>query len=301
LCGWHVMGVVPHSKHLQNDDNTITSQHVSIALRKRSAMYSPLVPLLVIFIGFSFSGYSDISWEQIDRVNESGTTTTTTQKISIAGTKFALENDKGFRIILDLNNDTLTTLDLNEKTYTTTTFREISSIRKHYYEMTDSIINDALKNIPDEERSMYKQLLEKRMKTQGTSDTTSQDNRPHYADYKPTGKIKTILGSLSSQYRAMGSDSTLYEIWCTTGISTGEIQNFYKRLQAKGEFTTMRKDVTVLTFGFPLKSSESKKGYFSTSDVSSVSYQAIPASTFTIPEEFTRSLEYQNPDPEEEK
>ena len=245
------------------------------------------VVLIMISTGLSLA---DISWEQVDTNDESGEITTFRQKIFFSGKKFAIESSDDIRMIIDLNDNTITTIDMKEKIYFTTYLENMEQLQQNIKKETEKIIEEALKNIPEDQRVLYRQRLEQQMGNINNSDKKPESNEPLRENFIPTGKTETILGYKAVQYRSKSGDGTLFETWCATDIDVSELINFFNSV-SKGRLSDeIGQGLSMLNFGFPLKSWDAVGDTVHASEVISISFDPIPASFFTIPDTYTESV-----------
>ncbi len=245
-----------------------------------------LLIIILILLLNTAGAAADISWEQIDISSVSGEKTTFRQTIFISNDKFAIETADGMRMILNISDNTVTTLDLTEKTYYKVSLKKLEEMQKNIQLETDKMIEDALKNMTEEQRRIYKQRLEQ--KIEKTENKTAR-KEPSWEEFKPTGKTEKILGYTAAQYSAEGGDGTVYEIWCTEEINTSEPKDFFRNMEKTQLLSDKGPNYSALMPGFPLKSTQKQGDNIKENKVISIQFDPVPGSVFTVPDDFTLS------------
>ena len=187
-------------------------------------------------------------------------------------------------MILDIETNTLTTLDIKEETYFTATLDELKQMEENIKIETERILEESLKDLPEDQRTEYRKMIEERMKARD-----SETREPLLKDYKATGKSETIIGYTVAHYRAYIGDETLHEIWCTDGIDVAELRDFYSTISKEHLFREMRGDMSKLELGFPLKSRETADNKVTTSEVTAISFDPVPPTIFAVPDGYIQS------------
>ena len=244
-----------------------------------------LITVLILLLNTAGAA-ADISWEQIDVSSVSGEKITVRQTIYISNDKFAIEAADGMRMILNISDNTVTTLDLTEKTYYKVSLKKLEEMQKNIQSETDKMIEDALKNMTEEQRKIFKQRLEQNI---GKSESKTARKEPSWEEFKSTGKTENILGYTAAQYSAEGGDGTVYEIWCTEEINTSELKDFFRNVEKTQLLRDGGANYSALMPGFPLKSTQKQGDNIKENKVISIQFDPIPDSVFTVPDGFTLS------------
>ncbi len=228
---------------------------------------------------------ADISWTQTDTITAEGETVTVRQTISVSGDRFAIETDEGMRMVIDMNTGTVTTIDLTDKIYSSSTIAEIEALTESIRTETDTIIEEALKNMPEDQRdAMREQLREALAKRE--EDNNAADIMPSPDEYASTGTSASIAGHTASCFRAKDADGTVYEIWCAQDIETSELIRFFEKAEQSSFLEGIGRSYTTLGLGFPLKSVVSGNNERIESTVTTVSFDPLPDSVFSVPNGF---------------
>jgi len=188
------------------------------------------------------------------------------------------------RMILNISDNTVTTLDLTEKTYYKVSLKKLEEMKKNIRSEIDTMIEDALKNMTEEQRRTYKQSLEQKI---GKSESKTARKEPSWEEFKSTGKTEKILGYTAAQYSAEGGDGTVYEIWCTEDINTSELKDFFRNVEKTQLLSDGGQNYSALMPGFPLKSTQKQGDNIKESKVISIQFDPVPGSVFTVPDGFT--------------
>ena len=228
---------------------------------------------------------ADMTWKLIDLAKESGETIITGQTIFITKNKFAIETDDGMRIILNVIDNTFTVINNNEKTFNTTSLQEMEKKVTDMKSETDKMIEEALKNIPENQRGQYEEMLKQQVK----DIEKNEDIEPQWEKFKSTGKTTKIAGYNAVQYVSTGVEGTTYEMWCSKEVEMSEVQDFFENIQKISFFKEMSKNYNVLNFGFPLKTVNTIDDYEYSSEVTSINYGKTPISVFELPEGYNKT------------
>lgn len=233
---------------------------------------------------FSHTGTCDLSWRQNDTITTSEGTQTVNQTIYIAGDRFAIETTEGLRMVFDLAAGTLITIDMTEKTYSSTSLKELETMRKNLLDQTDSIIEEALKGMPEDQKKQYREELEEQFRRV----QNEQGSEPTWQEYKKTGLTETIAGFSATKYEAKTSSGGIYEVWCSREIDTTELRSFLDRAAKSSLMKDIGREFAAITLGFPLKSSVSDRRTKNRSIVTSISFQRLQDEVFAVPKGFKK-------------
>lgn len=228
---------------------------------------------------------ADISWTQTDTITAEGDTVTVRQTISVSGNRFAIETDEGMRMVIDMNTGTVTTIDLTDKIYSSSTIAEIEALTESIRTETDTIIEEALKKMPEDQRDAMREQLREALENREEANDAA-DTVPTPQEYSPTGTSASIAGHTALCFRATDADGTIYEIWCAQDIDTSELIRFFEKAESTSFLEGIGKSYTTLSLGFPLKSVVSGNNERIESTVTAVSFDPLPDSVFSIPNGF---------------
>jgi len=249
-----------------------------------------LIPIAAIVIAcFLGDVNADIHWEQTDTSVISGETITIRQEIFISETRFVIDNKEGLRIILDLSDNSVTTIDMQEKVYFTITLDEMREIRETIQKETDRIIEEAIRSIPESEREDYRKQLDEQIRKSRDGDTDTTVTEPAWDTYESTGKTEKILDYTASQYTAKTDSGTVYELWCTGDFDISEIRDFFMKVENIRFLGDIGTHYSTMPLGFPLKFVIRKDDTVTESTVTSIDFDPIANTVFTIPPGFTLS------------
>jgi len=244
-----------------------------------------IITIALAEVLFTRVSIADITWKLTDIAKESVETMVTIQTIFIKNNQFAIETDDGMRMILNANNNTFTIINNNEKTFNTTSLLEIEEKVTDMKRETDKMIEEALKNIPESQRSQYEEMLRQQMGNIGKREVTE----PRWEKFKPTGKTTKIAGYNAIQYVSKEVDGTTYEMWCSNEVEISEVKGFFENIRKISFFKEMSKNYSVLDLGFPLKTINIIGNYEYSSEVISINYDNISPSVFELPEGYIKT------------
>ena len=145
------------------------------------------------------------------------------------------------------------------------------------------MIEEALQNIPEEQRGLYKEMLKQQLATADSSEKTA----PDWEKLKSTGKTVTIAGYNAVQYVTEEEDGSTYEVWCGTEVNMTEVKDFFENIGKISFFKDIMQNFSALNLGFPLKSVYKKDDSEYASEVTSIHFEKIPLSFFEVPEGYT--------------
>jgi hypothetical protein len=117
--------------------------------------------------------------------------------------------------ILDLNSETITQVDYEERHYVTAPIQEyVQTIRSA---MTGAMkqIEDALKDVPPEQRKMAEQLMRSQI---GQSGLAAQECREPRMELRKSGQQATIAGYPAVRYDVLADGKLGSELWIAKGI-----------------------------------------------------------------------------------
>ncbi len=223
--------------------------------------------------------FADISWSMTDTSTEGSEQTVIHQTIHISGERFAIVNDQGMRIIIDLPADTMTMINTTEKTYSVISLSEMAQNIENIQNDTDKMIEEALKQIPAEQRAQYEAIIRQQM---GSIEQPAVQE-PEPIDYSPTGESEKIAGYDSKQYTGTDENGAEQELWCSKDVSTDEIMTFYNAISNIDFFNEMPSNDENLDLGFPMKTIIKQDGYIYQSEVTEISFDKVDNGLFTIP------------------
>jgi len=257
-------------------------------IKNGSSMRKLILPALFLSVFlFQIPGRTDISWEMLDTGSENGYKKVIKQKIFIAKDKFAIENESGEKFIIDLILKKVFYVNKTEKSYYSMDIDKMASISNPIDKDTESIIDDALKNIPESQRAQYKKMMEEKIRSRSDS-LAASSGFPDPSLFKPTGRSKNIIGHDTKEYKATDKSGNSYDVWCSKEIDTKEIIDFYKRIESSGLSGKINMKNTMVPMGFPLVYNFKKGTDSYSSEIISINTNILSDSIFKIPDGFTK-------------
>ncbi len=249
------------------------------------SFYMVVFTILCSFVLSVHPLHADMSWSMTESSTEGSETTITNQIIHISGERFAIINDQRMHFIIDLPADTMTMIDKNQKTYSTISLTELSQRMSSMQNDTNKMIEEALKQIPAEQRAQYESIIRQQM---GSMEQPAiQESEP--IDYSATGKSENIAGYISNQYVGTDENGAKHELWCSKNISTDEIMSFYNTVSSIDFFKDMQSTEETPKMGFPMKTNISGDGFMYRSEVTTISFNKVDAELFSIPKGFKKT------------
>lgn len=122
--------------------------------------------------------------------------------------------------ILNLDSETVTTVDYAAKHYITTTVQEFVQTTTGAMKMAQGAqtqmaqampqMQEAMKNLPPEQRKMMEEMMRSRMAQSGT---TAQECREPKIEVHRTGKQEVIAGYRAVQYEILADSQPESEVW----------------------------------------------------------------------------------------
>ena len=245
------------------------------------------------FIFFCLSGlipsaFGDISWQMTDTSVENNTKKVIQQKIYITADKFAIENENGERFILNFAENILLYVNNKEKSCYTASIDKISQISKGIDDETMKIIDNALKDVPENQREEYKKMMIEKIKSKTDSLSSSNSYFPPQSEFKATGKMETMLGYETKEFVAKDKNGYTYDIWCAEKIKPTVLLDFYKKIELSGLSKKINMKNTLVPMGFPLKYTREKGTDKFTSVITSIDMKTVEDSVFKAPEGFKK-------------
>jgi len=230
---------------------------------------------------------ADMMWEQEDTVDAGGTTETIKQKIYLSGSRFAIVSGDGLRMVLDMTQGTLSTIDAKEKSYFSVSLTEMTALRERLTQETDTIIEEALTNIPEDQREEYRKQIEKKLSEIKATAAEKEAGKGQYSSHSET---REILGYTTSRY-SLDSDDRKEELWCTREVDTSELELLLRDTKKIKLLKDIGTNFSALQYGFPLMSVIDDGSMKVSSQVTVLSFDRIDPAIFTVPANFTRISE----------
>jgi len=249
---------------------------------KKYKSFSLCAILAVLACFCPLNGQADISWKQVDSIISDSETVTIKQTVYVSGDRFAIETTDGMKIIIDLGTGMMTTIDTNEKTYYTVSLNELETMRESMRQETDTLIEEALRDMPADQREVMRKQLKEEMAKAESADEASDE--PEWNEYKPLGKTDVISGYTAEGYKAEGENGGIYEIWCTKELDMSELRDFFDTASSTDILDDLGRNYSSFPLGFPLKTVTTEDGERTESLVTTVTFDTIPGNVFSIPD-----------------
>ena len=250
-------------------------------MKMRRLLYCVFLALLVSSLTFA-----DISWDEVTTEMEFGEKVTSKESMYLSERKFAQQSEEGVRTIVDFAENTITFINDDEESYYTSDIGDMEKEIQIKQNQAMEAIESVIKNLPEDQREEYKNMIESQMGEMGES----EDLEPASGDYESTGESAEIAGYTARRFIATGEDGTVYELWCAKDLVTDELKKLYTEMQKISLFKDSKgEDPGFFNLGFPLKSIEKTEEFTTTIEVISFDTKPIPKSIFIIPSGYTET------------
>jgi hypothetical protein len=197
---------------------------------------------------------------------------------------------EGETTIIDLADGTLTMIDEQDRTYWQVAIKDA---RDAFRQASQSFINEALNNVPEGQREMYRSLFSE---MESMYDDIDPDKISR-VDIKveKTGKSEQIAGYKADEYHIFVNGSLIEQMWLAKDLDVSSDLNRKKMMEVMQEFHQTGDDEMLYQFtgayldlfakGFEMRSKDSEGEQ---TEVISVEQKQLDASVFEVPAGFRK-------------
>ena len=202
--------------------------------------------------------------------------------------------------ILDLNAETITQVNYQERSYMTAKVQEYAQMIQGAMKGAMSAMEEAMNDIPPEQRQMMEQMMRSRMPQAGSGPEACREPR---IEMRKTGQDATIAGYKAVSYEMLADGKAASELWIAKGITAWKeldpkkLERVMNELAkaaprcgpAHGRQAGMGGDQAwkLAGEGYPVKTVD-RSGSGTTVEVVKAESRAVPASEFQPPANFAR-------------
>lgn len=201
--------------------------------------------------------------------------------------------------ILDLNGENLTHVNYRERSYMTANAQEYSQMIQGTMSKATSAMDDAMKDMPPEQRQMVEKMMRSRM-PQASPQAEACPERQ--IEIRKTGQQATIAGYPAISYELLADGKVESELWMAKGITAWKELDPKKLERLMTELTKLAsgcgpghgrqpgfgKDQAwkFASEGYPVRTVD-RGGSGGTVEVTKAETRTIPVSEFQVPPDFT--------------
>lgn len=202
--------------------------------------------------------------------------------------------------ILDLNAETFTQVNYREQSYMTAKVQEYVQLIEGAMKKASSAMEEAMKDVPPEQRKMMEQMMRSRMPQAGPGPEACREPR---IEMRKTGQEAKIAGYKAVGYEMLADGKPQSELWISKDIPAWKELDPQKLARMMGELAKAvprcgpshggqagigRDQAWKLAGeGYPVKTVD-RRGSDATVAVTKAESRAVPASEFQPPANFAR-------------
>ncbi len=253
-----------------------------------------------IIVGIAWTGQVSAGWIIDQSVKTQGNESK--QKIAMQANqmKTLMLNPEGkpeMAFVLDLNNETVTQVNYRDRAYSTAKVQEYAQIIQDTIKSATSALDEALKDLPPEQREMMEKMMRSRIPQAGAKPEACVEPR---IEMRKTGQQATIAGHPSISYEVLANGKPESELWIAKSITAWKELDSKKLERLMTELTALNpgcgaeqtgfgrnKAWKLANEGYAMKTVD-RIGGGSSVEVTKAESRSIPASEFQPPAGFTR-------------